>query len=350
MRVYAQRRYETFSVTCYKLAVKCYLYRVQELPLSQYVNIKLNEFAANAIKRRYPAWFSTAYDTIEVQPGYGHFGDCFYVWKTFGFGDSDDFLGRSGLRWVGATGELLPSETIDHPETDFHQLLKTKRDATVQAAQLATPRALDQFVRFPNLPPEIRIIIYDLMVRLTRGPLSLLCLLEDFNFITGLDHAPPIITAVCREMRGHVMRKYQKVSLDYMVLRTPPLRMDLQILFVPNPYPWPLFEVAQHARCEFWFSVECDDVKVEFDRRWEWAVKEVWTDGPGGPYVGHISQLTRSTPFHLPSVLNLEMNGLRRHTITKIEEAIRDAQRETQLHMLEGDTREDDAREVAEES
>lgn len=136
MRAYALRRYEAFSVTCYKRAVKHYLYTMQQLPLSRYVDLKLEEFEANAIEKRYTAWFSTAYDTIEVQPGYGHFGDHFYVWQSFGSGDSVDFLGRR--RWVGATGELLPSWTIDHPETDFHRLLKTKRDATARAAQLVS--------------------------------------------------------------------------------------------------------------------------------------------------------------------------------------------------------------------
>lgn len=109
--------------------------------------------------------------------------------------------------------------------------------------------------------------------------------------------------------------------------------------------------MAQHVRCEFWFrfSAEYDDVKVKFDGRLEWVVKEIWTAGLGGPYAGHISQLTRSTPFFLPLVLDPEMNGLRRHIINRTEEAIRDAQRETQL-MLEGDTREADTREGAKES
>ncbi|KAK7978488.1 hypothetical protein PG996_004535 [Apiospora saccharicola] len=214
---------------------------------------------------------------------------------------------------------------------------------------LQAPRALDQFVRFPRLPPEIRIIMYDLMVRLTHGPLSLLCL-PGFTFITGLDFGPPTITAVCREMRGHVMRHYQEVPLDYMVLRTPPLRMDLQIPFLLDPYPDPILDVAQHVRCAIWFSAEYDDVQVEYDDGLDWAVQEIWTAGPGGPYVGHISRLTRSTPFRLPSISGLEHDGLRRHVILKVQEAIQGAQPGTQLEMLEIDAQYHDTQESDEES
>jgi hypothetical protein len=83
---------------------------------SKYVDIGVDDMKATAIETQFPAWFSTSYDIIDIQFGY-------------------DAFSANPLGWLVIGEYFLPPRTIDHPETDFHRILKTKRDITVQTCQ-----------------------------------------------------------------------------------------------------------------------------------------------------------------------------------------------------------------------
>ncbi|KAK7978487.1 hypothetical protein PG988_005977 [Apiospora saccharicola] len=86
---------------------------------SKYDNVDVDDLKTNAIETRFPAWFSTSYDTIDIQSG-------------------NDTYGANPLGWLFIGEYFLPPSTIDHPETEFHRLLKMKRDVTIQTGQPPT--------------------------------------------------------------------------------------------------------------------------------------------------------------------------------------------------------------------
>ncbi|KAK7949162.1 uncharacterized protein PG986_010048 [Apiospora aurea] len=88
---------------------------------------------------------------------------------------------------------------------------------------IPAPQALDRFVLFSYLPTELRWMIYDMMLRITRGPQSFLYFPNGYTFVTGLDFGFPLLATVCHDMYHYVVHHsgFQRVYLDYMVLRAP---------------------------------------------------------------------------------------------------------------------------------
>ncbi|KAK8086123.1 hypothetical protein PG994_001097 [Apiospora phragmitis] len=170
-------------------------------------------------------------------------------------------------------------------------------NGVVQIVQ--APQPPRQTGRLMALPTELRHKIFELMLILTRGPQSFLCLPNGYAFVTGLDLSFPLITRVCRDMFLYVVgdAEFRKICLAYRVLACPPQYMTLQIPYFPNPRSWPIFGVVNpFHRVTGWFSATHDTFELEYDDHPEWVVTDVWTVGAGGPYVGHVTELARSTP------------------------------------------------------
>ncbi|KAK8039974.1 hypothetical protein PG993_008385 [Apiospora rasikravindrae] len=199
---------------------------------------------------------------------------------------------------------------------------------------IRAPRALDHFVLFPYLPTELRWMIYDFMLSIDRGPQSFLFLPNGYTFVTGLDFGIPRLATVCSDMYHYVVHHsgFQRVFLDYMVLRAPPQHINLRIPFVPNPYPWTYFDVISPShRRRGWFSARHDTVDLEYVDHVKWVVKDVWTLGPGGAYVGHVVEMARTTPyFLLPCPPAHQQNDLHRELNARIDEIVQNDQQDAQ--------------------
>ncbi|KAK8086122.1 hypothetical protein PG994_001096 [Apiospora phragmitis] len=127
MRDYARQKYQIFPLAYRKRdfnLIKLMIGR-RILPIAAMHNLILDQLHTNATAKRLPAWFSTSYDSIEVQLGSSSYvGEI--LREAIDFDESNRLLISM---WPTHSGmEHLPSRTIDQPETEFYRLLKTKRD------------------------------------------------------------------------------------------------------------------------------------------------------------------------------------------------------------------------------
>ncbi|KAK8093582.1 hypothetical protein PG997_000267 [Apiospora hydei] len=182
-------------------------------------------------------------------------------------------------------------------------------------------RALDRFVLFSYLPTELRWMIYDMMLRITRGPQSFLYFPNGYTFVTGLDFGLPLLATVCHDMYHYVVHhsRFQRIP------------------FVQNPYPRPYFNLINPShRRRGWFSARHDTVELESVDHVEWIMKDIWTLGPGGPYVGHVVKMARTTPyFLLPCPPAYLQNALHRELNAQIDDVVQNDQQDAQEDVQE---------------
>ncbi|KAK8039975.1 hypothetical protein PG993_008386 [Apiospora rasikravindrae] len=144
MRDYAQKKYQTFVLTYHE--------KVSKL---DFMSCVWDDYPRHCVQptivKHLPAWFSTSYDTIELQVMedvydneallHGHHGaehilenydeDNLLTPDDYDSDDSVDRRDESDYPYHSIT-ELLLWRTNDHPETHFRRLLKTKLNEAIQ--------------------------------------------------------------------------------------------------------------------------------------------------------------------------------------------------------------------------
>lgn len=130
-----------------------------------------------------------------------------------------------------------------------------------------------------RLPIEIRWMIYQYMLTITRGTQRFIAHPNGMTFCTRLDFSYPWIATLCPDMFHFIFNHahFEKVSFRGVILHEPLYRSDVWIPPAATPFRSLNVMRCTHLRYlnEGWFSAKHDTVEVEYMSSPRWLITRI---------------------------------------------------------------------------